>query len=218
MKNNDINIKKRVCLGFMICLMSYFIICLILKAFGIDLFEITQNRWSNNMSNYINSNIYLLTLFQSVLLCVNLFFILSISSKRYDAIKIVVISAILLVPMYGVNLLFNWYQLPTWIASVVIPYIISLCLVKERNIKEYLFTTLRYALFSAFTILIQMVLIYLKVTLLRFDYHSENLFNTILLNLDLFVIYFSVYFLLKYSNIREWFTHLTKRNKKNKEE
>lgn len=218
MENNDINIKKRVCLGFMICLMSYFIICLILKAFGIDLFKITQNSWSNNMSNYINSNIYLLTLFQSVLLCVNLFFILSISSKRYDAIKMVVISAILLVPMYGVNLLFNWYQLPTWIASVVIPYIISLCLVKERNIKEYLFTTLRYALFSAFTILIQMVLLYLKVTLLRFDYHSENLFNTILLNLDLFVIYFSAYFLLKYSNIREWFTHLTKRNKKNKEE
>lgn len=218
MKNNDINIKKRVCLGFMICLMSYFIICLILKAFGIDLFEITQNSWSNNVSNYINSNIYLLTLFQSVLLCVNLFFILSISSKRYDAIKMVVISAILLVPMYGVNLLFNWYQLPTWIASVVIPYIISLCLVKERNIKEYLFTTLRYALFSAFTILIQMGLIYLKVTLLGFNYHSGNLFNTILLNLDLFIIYFSVYFLLKYTNIREWFTHLTKRNKKNKEE
>lgn len=217
MGNNDIN-KKRVCLGFMICLMSYFIICLILKAFGIDLFEITQNSWSNNASNYINSNIYLLTLFQSALLCINLFFILSISSKRYDTGRMVIISIMLLAPMYGINLLFNWYQLPTWIVTVIIPYIISLCLVKERKLKEYLFTTIRYIVFSIFIILIQMGLIYLKVTLLKFNYHGGNLFNTILLNLDLFIIYFSVYFLLKYTNIREWFTHVKKQNKKNKEE
>lgn len=217
MKNNDIN-KKRVCLGFMICLMSYFIICLILKAFGIDLFEITQTSWSNDASNYINSNIYLLTLFQSILLCINLFFILSISSKRYDTGRMTIISIMLLAPIYGINLLFNWYQLPTWIVTALLPYIISLCLVKERTLKEYLFTTIRYVIFSAFTILVQMGLIYLKVTLLNFNYHSGNLFNTILLNLDLFIIYFSVYFLLKYTNIREWFTHLTKRNKKNKEE
>lgn len=217
MKNNDIN-KKRVCLGFMICLMSYFIICLILKAFGIDLFEITQTSWSNNASNYINSSIYLLTLFQSILLCINLFFILSVSSKRYDVGRMTIISIMLLAPIYGINLLFNWYQLPTWIVTALLPYIISLCLVKERTLKEYLFTTIRYVIFSAFTILVQMGLIYLKVTLLNFNYHGENLFNTILLNLDLFIIYFSVYFLLKYTNIREWFTHLIKRNKKNKEE
>lgn len=217
MKNNDIN-KKRVCLGFMICLMSYFIICLILKAFGIDLFEITQTSWSNNASNYINSSIYLLTLFQSILLCINLFFILSVSSKRYDVGRMTIISIMLLTPIYGINLLFNWYQLPTWIVTALLPYIISLCLVKERTLKEYLFTTIRYVIFSAFTILVQMGLIYLKVTLLNFNYHGGNLFNTILLNLDLFIIYFSVYFLLKYTNIREWFTHLIKRNKKNKEE
>lgn len=217
MKNNDIN-KKRVCLGFMICLMSYFVICLILKAFGIDLFEITQTSWSNNASNYINSSIYLLTLFQSILLCINLFFILSVSSKRYDAGRMTIISIMLLAPIYGINLLFNWYQLPTWIVTALLPYIISLCLVKERTLKEYLFTTIRYVIFSAFTILVQMGLIYLKVTLLNFNYHGGNLFNTILLNLDLFIIYFSVYFLLKYTNIREWFTHLIKRNKKNKEE
>lgn len=216
MKDNDIN-KKRVCLGFIICLMSYFIICLILKAFGIDLFEITQTTWSNKASNYINSNIYLLTLFQSVLICINLFFILSISCRRYDAGRMVIISTMLLDPMYGVNLLFNWYRLPTWIVTALLPYIISLCLIKDRNWKEYLFTTIRYIIFSAFTILVQMGLIYLKVTLLNFNYHSGNLFNTILLNLDLFVIYFSVYFLFKYTKFREWFSHLNKRNKENKE-
>lgn len=217
MKNNDIN-KKRVSLGFMICLMSYFIICLIIKAFGLDLFEITQNiQWANDASNFINSNIYLLTLFQTILFCINLFFVISVSTRRYETGRMIIISIILLAPIYGVNLLSNIYQLPNWISSVIIPYIISLCLVKERNIKEYIFTTLRYALFSIFTILVQMGLIYLKVTLLKFNYHSGNLFNTVLLNLDLFVLYFSVYFLLKYTKLRELFSNIFKRKNKNKE-
>lgn len=219
MKNNDIN-KRRVALGFMICLMSYFIICLIIKAFGIDLFEITQNiDWANTASAYINSSVYLLTVLQTIFLCVNLFFVLSISSKRYDTSRMVVIAIMLLVPMYGINLLFNIYRIPTWIVSVIIPYIFSLCLVKERNWKEYLFTTVRYILFSAFTILAQLGLMYLKITLLRFDYNAGSAFNVILLNLDLFVIYFSIYFVLKYTKLREWLCHLPKRkNKKNKEE
>lgn len=219
MKNNDINIKKRVCLGFMICLMSYFIICLIIKAFGIDLFQITDSvSWANSLSQTVYSNIYLLSFMQTIFLCINLFFVLSISAKRFDAGKMAIICLILLIPMFGLNLLFNWYSLPTWIVSVIIPYVISLCLVKERHIKEYIITTIRYILFSAFTILAQMGLMYLKITLLQFDYNAGNVLNVILLNLDLFIIYFSVYFVLKYTKLREWFCHLTKRNKKDKEE
>lgn len=211
MENKGID-KGRVSLGAMICLVSYFIICLIIKAFGLDLFEITSNiAWANNASAYIFSNLYLCSLVQAILLCINLFFVLSISGNRYDAKRMVLITIMLLPPMFGLNILFNMYRLPTFIMTVILPYFISLCLMKEKTWKSLLFTTIRYIIFSGFIILVEMGLMYLKITLLKFNYHAGNIFNVVLLNLDLFVIYFSTYFLLKYTKIREWTCNLCKK-------
>ena len=58
MKNNDIN-KRRVSLGIMILLVSYFILTIILKLCGIDLFTITNNiSWLTTISNAMSSNPY----------------------------------------------------------------------------------------------------------------------------------------------------------------
>lgn len=204
MENNGIN-KGRVSLGATICLVSYFIICLIIKAFGFDLFEMTNHiEWAYGLSYTIYTNLFLLTLLQTIFFAINLFFILSVSTVRYEAKKMIIIDLILFIPMFGINLLFNYLRLPTVIASVAIPYIFCLVLIKDRkNPKEYLFMSLRYALFSAFIILVELGLVYLKVTLLKFNYNQGNILNVILLNLDLFVIYFSVYFLLKHTKLRE---------------
>jgi len=218
MKNNGIN-KGRVSLGAMICLVSYFIICIIIKAFGLDLFDITNNiAWAVDFSSFVYSNIFVLTAMQTIFLCINLFFVLSISAKRYDAKKMVIITLILYIPTFGVNLLCNYFRLPSLISTVVVPFIYALFLVKEKTFKEYLWLLLRYILFSIFIILVELGLMYLKVSLLKFNYNVGNVLNVILLNLDLFVIYFSTYFLLKYTKLREWVCNLFNKNKQKKED
>lgn len=220
MENKGIN-KGRVSLGAMICLMSYFIICIIIKAFGIDLFDITNHiGWAADFSMFVYSNIFVLTAMQTIFMCVNLFFVLSVSAKRYDSKKITLINLILYIPTFGVNLLANYLRLPSLIVTVVVPFIYCLFLVKERTFKGYLLMLVRYIIFSAFIILVEFGLMYLKVSLLKFNYNAGNVLNVILLNLDLFVIYFSTYFLLKYTKLRESTCNLCKRifKKKQKKE
>lgn len=208
MGNNDIN-KRRVSLGIMILLVSYFILTIILKLCGIDLFTVTNNaNWLTTISNAISSNPYSLVLLQTIIFVINMFFVYSITANRYDTKRMVLVTLMTLPPLYGINLLFYFYNMPTVIFTVVIPFIISIFLVKNRTIKGYLFAVLRYILFSAFIILAEMGLMYLKINLLHFDYHLDNIFNVILLNLDLFAFYFSIYFCCKYVKIK----------KKNKEE
>lgn len=217
MENNGIN-KGRVSLGAMICLVSYFIVCIIIKAFGLDLFDIANNiSWATEISTFIYSNIFVLTALQTIFLCINLFFVLSVSAKRYDAKKMIIITLILYIPTFGVNLLCNYFHLPSFIATVALPFIYALFLVKEKTFKEYLFLLMRYILFSIFIILVEFGLMYLKVSLLKFNYNAGNVLNVILLNLDLFVIYFSAYFLLKYTKLREKTCNLFKRIFKNKQ-
>lgn len=217
MENNGIN-KGRVSLGAMICLVSYFIVCIIIKAFGLDLFDITNNiAWAIDFSAFVYSNIFVLTAMQTIFLCINLFFVLSVSAKRYDAKKMIIITLILYIPTFGVNLLCNYFHLPSFIATVALPFVYALFLVKEKTFKEYLFLLMRYILFSIFIILVEFGLMYLKVSLLKFNYNAGNVLNVILLNLDLFVIYFSAYFLLKYTKLREKTCNLFKRIFKNKQ-
>ncbi len=212
MENNGIN-KGKVSLGATICLVSYFIICLIIKAFGLDLFEITNHiEWAAGLSYTIYTNLFLLTLLQTIFMEINLFFVFSVSTSRYEAKKMLLLTLIAFIPVFGINILFNYFRLPTFIASSIIPLIFCLLLVKDRkNYKEYIFTAIRYAIFMAFISLVQIGLIYLKITLLKFNYNAGNVLNVILLNLDLFVIYFSIYFLLKYTKLREWTCNLCKK-------
>lgn len=205
--------KEVVSLGITICLMSYFVLSIILKLCGLDLFTITNDiKWGQDLSTIVNTNIYLLSLLQTLLFTINLFFVFSVTAKRYDCKKMVIITLLLSIPLYGLNVLFNIYKLPTFIISVVIPYFISLAIMKEKGIKNILWATLRYLLFSGFTVLVQIGLMFLKVNLLKCDYHSDNMFNVILLNFDMYIIYFSIYFLCKYKKFS-----FKRKNKKEEE-
>lgn len=198
MKGYDIN-RRRVSLGITIALVSYFILTIILKLCGLDLFTITNEpNWARSASEAVMQNAFTGVLFQTIIFVINMFFVYSITADRYDTKRMVLVTLMTLPPLYGINLLFYFYNLPTFIFSVIIPLIISLIFVKDRTWKGYLFALLRYVLFSAFIILSELGLMYLKINLLCFDYHKNNIFNAILLNLDLFVMYFVVFFFCKY--------------------
>ena len=203
MENKGID-KRRISLGIMLLLVSYFLFSIILKLCGLDLFTVTNSASAIKANNVITGNLWLLALVQTIMFAINMFFVYSVTAKRYDTKRMVFITIMTFTPLYLINYLFIFYQLPTFIFSVIIPLIISLCLVKERSWKNYLLALLRYVIFSAIIIIFQLGIMYLKVNLLGFDYHSDNIFNSVLLNLDLLFVYFGIYLFCK--------------NRKNKEE
>ena len=202
MENKGID-KRRISLSILLLLVSYFLLSIILKLCGLDLFTITNTENAILVNNVIVGNIWLLSLVQTIMFVVNMFFVYSVTAKRYDTKRMVFVTIMTFTPLFFLNYLFIFYELPTFIFSGIVPLLISFCLVKERTWKNYLWALLRYVIFSVLIMVFQLGIMYLKVNLLNFDYHSDNIFNVVLLNFDLLFIYFGIYLFCKIRKNKE---------------
>lgn len=202
MENKGID-KRRISLGILLLLVSYFLLSIILKLCGLDLFAITNSEDAIKLNSFIQQKDWLVVLAHTIIFVINMFFVYSVTAKRYDTKRMLIISLMTFTPLFCLNYLFAFYQWNTGIMTAIVPLIISLFLVKERNWKNYLWAILRYIIFSAIIIVFQFGIMYLKVNLLGCDYHSDNIFNVVLLNLDLLFVYFAIYFFCKYRKERK---------------
>lgn len=200
--------KKRVSLGFIIGIFIYFAISIIVKLCGLDLFQVTNDiPILQKINDLFMSNLILEDLFASMLFTINMFFVYSIVINRYKIKETLLLCLLTYLLCFSYNLLYVFFGFPEFIMSVLIPLIICLIFInikhdtdvmyftkiKNKAFAKNLETIFLYIIFSIIMILTQQGLLFLKVNVLKFSYYSTNIFNTILLNLDAFVIYFAFY-------------------------
>lgn len=195
------DIKLRSYLGFLISLVSFLFLSIIVKICGLDLFYLTENiSWLKSFSDFVMSNVFINSIISTILFIIQMFVVWSICCKEYNVRYILKVCLIALIPIYFLNVIITFFELNATIFSSIVPLIVCFIINKNRTWKGYLLMVVRYILFSAFIILCQFGLMYLRINILHSNYHTTNMFNVILLNLDLFCIIYSCYFIAKIYN------------------
>lgn len=195
------DIRLRSYLGFLISLISFLFLSIIVKLCGLDLFYLTENvAWLKSFSDFVMSNVFINSIVSTILFIIQMFVVWSICCKQYNVKYCIKICLIAFIPVYLLNVAIIFFELNATIFSEIVPFIVCLIINKDKTWKGYLFMFIKYVVFSVFIILCQFGLMYLRTNILHSNYHTTNMFNVILLNLDLFYILYSCYFIAKIYN------------------
>ena len=206
--------KVRISLGVLIGLLIYFTLSIIVKLCGLDLFTVTTNiPILMKFNDFVMSNVFIEDLFKSILFTIETIFVYGICGRIYKIKPLVILGVITLIISYAYNLLVYFYNFPVLILTVIIPLLIIVLYSlkytnniifknsdKNTKIKSVLTALVFYIFLSIFIILIQQGLFYLKFNLIKFSYLETNIFNVILFDFDVWVIYFSIYICCKILN------------------
>ena len=191
------DIKLRSYLGFLISLVSFLFLSIIVKLCGLDLFYITNDiPILVDISDFIASNLWLKTIFLTLVFIIQMMFIVSMSADC-DLKKVFIVMLWSAIPIYFLNLIIICFEFFPTVFSTLIPFIYALCFVKPRTKTDYIVCIIRFIIISVIVALVQQGLLFLKVDLLSCNYHNENMFNYILLNFDFFCVLISLYLLSK---------------------
>lgn len=197
--------RSRKIIAIWVGLTGYFLLAIILKLCGVDLFTITGSSEAlQNASNVIMSNVYLYGLVASTLLDINFIFTIGFANREFSAKKLLIYFACLLPCLYGINLGIFFLGITELIITTVIPIllVLAISLIKPKrgmfnkmNIRldSFLTTLILCLAFFGLSMIIQQGLMYVKINLICFNYIPNNMFNEILLNLDFIVFLLAIY-------------------------
>lgn len=206
----DIINKIKVPLGLLLGAIGYLLLLVLAKViFGLDVCTLTQDIPAlQTINNFILSNVYIECAYRTLMFTFNLFFVFSICTNTFDFKKNFIICAILFVLNYVLNLLIYFFKIPPMLVSSVIPLILVLLVAVLLNngghftrlnsrLNSFLTALIHYVLFYVLMLLIQQGVMFLTLNVFKFAYLNTNIFNSILININLWVIYFSIYFVVK---------------------
>lgn len=184
MQNKD-NLLVRVHLGFLISWLSFFFVSIIVKLCGVDIFTITQDiPWLISISETFSSNVWLKSILLTTMFVIQMLMIVAISTRYDNFKKLITIMVVSLIPIYLINVAIIKYNFIPSLWSVLIPLGYCCVLLPNKSVKEYGKMLLRFLLITLYSACIQEGLLYLKVNLLSCNYHSNNLFHSVLLNCE----------------------------------
>lgn len=185
-------------LFFLIGLLSYFVLSVVVKLCGLDLFSITNTIGPlKDFSDFIGQSLWLECIFMTLSFMSQAAIVVSIAGKRYDVKKMIVIMLIITPFMYFVNLVITMFDLMPSLCATLIPVVLSIIFCKDKSFSGIVVTIIRAVVILLAFALLQQALLYLRVNILSCDYHSENIFNVILLNIDFFVVQLFVWAVCK---------------------
>jgi hypothetical protein len=196
-ENRELDLKK-LHLFFLFGLLSYFVLSVVVKLCGLDLFTITDTiEPLKSFSDFIGKTLWLQCIFMTMSFMSQTSIVVSISGERFDVKRMIVLMLITTPIIYFINMIITTFNFFPSIFATVIPVVLSIIFSKDKSFSGIVCTIIRAVVFLILFALLQELLLYLRVNVLSCNYHSENIFNVILLNIDFFVVQLFVWSVCK---------------------